>query len=495
VLEATPAQPATRSPSRTRRLVGGTGTSPALDGLLVALATISVSAFAWFWPSTTVDEISLLVYGDVVGGGRVPNRDFFTPYGPGSYWPLAGLNWLFSGPSVALERGLALSYHVAVALAVWSLCRRFGRMAALVAGGLSGILTAGLLLVAYPWLLAAAATTWACSAAIGRRWALAGFLAAIGCTVRPEFLIVAGPTLAILLPSWGTARRLALGILVGGAGLWWHLAVAGGDMIQNVFVARLNGDNRLPLPPDSPVLTAALAGLVVATLFLVVRAAVLRTRPDVATAALVVLLLPQAFQRADRDHFLFVACVLVPVAVAALIPETFRESVGAEAVGRASLVLTALLGLMLLAVSPRGDVVHVSGRSLITKSPAASSWVRTVVGEVQRQAPEGERVFVGATDMSRAALSSNYIYYLLPDRVPDAYFLEMAPGISEKAGSGLLSDVRGSDVLVLTHFESAQRRHVVPYVKPGSPEVNDYVQRHFCRVSESFEVRILRRCD
>src|SRR6476620_7054704 len=93
----------------------------AVDGLLVALVAATAGLFALRAPTFTEDEYSLLIYADLIGRGRVPNRDFFTPYGPGTLWPITVANHVVGHASVIAERMVGLGYHVALAVGVWRL--------------------------------------------------------------------------------------------------------------------------------------------------------------------------------------------------------------------------------------------------------------------------------------------------------------------------------------------------------------------------------------
>jgi hypothetical protein len=466
------------------------------DSLGVALVAGTSGLFGLRYPSLTLDELSLLIYPDLVAHGRVPNRDFFTPYGPGGYWPLVAANELTGGVSVIAERLVGISYHVFLAVGVWALCRHYGRYAALLAGLLAALLSAGLLLVAYPWLLALGAAIWSLAMAQRRRWILCGVLAALACTVRPELIAVLVVVLAIQIPSRAAAGRVAGGFVIGAVPLLVHLAIAGPDLVRNVFIDRLRPDNRLPFPPSvlGDRVLLVLVGL--AVVVLVVDAARWRDRTSAANAVLAIGLLPQMLQRTEHDHLLFVGVLVLPLAAAAVmrragVIELIRTPSWAPA---ACLGVVGVAALALAVVAPQGDRLQVGGRTLYTGSPQASAWGKSVVATVRANVRPGEKVFVGATDMSRGSLTAIYIYYLAPDLVPHAYFLELAPGISERPGSRLIDDLRASDVLALTDFQRSQAAQVFPYLPRGSAATNRYYRAHFCRVATAHEVEIWRRC-
>ena len=61
------------------------------------------------------DEALLLVYPQRIISGQWPNRDFFTAYGPGQFWLLAGVYKIF-GASVIAERLVGLFLHAALVI-------------------------------------------------------------------------------------------------------------------------------------------------------------------------------------------------------------------------------------------------------------------------------------------------------------------------------------------------------------------------------------------
>jgi hypothetical protein len=97
------------------------------------------------WMDATVgtyDEGLVLVGADRVLHGEIPYRDFWTLYGPGSYYLLAGLYSLF-GEFALVERGFDVAAKAAIATLVVALVLQFGRRS--VALG-AGVLSLGLLL-------------------------------------------------------------------------------------------------------------------------------------------------------------------------------------------------------------------------------------------------------------------------------------------------------------------------------------------------------------
>ena len=110
----------------------------------VALVFVSIVAQLVWMDATvgTYDEGLVLVGADRVLRGDMPYRDFWTLYGPGSFYLLAGLYRVF-GELVLVERGLDIAAKTAIATLVVALVLQFGRRAVALA---AGVLSLGLLL-------------------------------------------------------------------------------------------------------------------------------------------------------------------------------------------------------------------------------------------------------------------------------------------------------------------------------------------------------------
>jgi hypothetical protein len=208
-------------------------------------------------------------------------------------------------------------------------------------------------------------------------------------------------------------------------------------------------------------------------------------------------LLPQALQRADAEHFLFVAVVILPIALAEWLPDRLGHQ--GDRITRPAVIVSCLVviasGLALAAVVPRPTVARHGDRVLLAASTADATALEEAATRVRSHLRRDDRLFVGLTDMSQAGVNAAFLYFLLPRYIPNAYYLDLAPGVSERAGSRLLSDVKQADVLVLTSYTSRQRRATFPYVREGSQLVNHYVAQHYCPVDRFGRFTVyLRRC-
>jgi hypothetical protein len=471
-----------------------------IDVAVVGALTIAVTAYGLHQPSMSMDETSLVLYPDLVGQGHIPNRDFFTPYGPATYWLPAGVFSLLGGPSIFAERLIGMGYHVLVAVAVWALCRRHGRRAAVVCGSLSGLLAAGLMLPAYAWLLAVGMAALGLAAMQRRCWLLAGVLWSMSISVRPEFLLVLCAVAAVLIRNRQDAGRFGLGVGLGAIPLLAHASVAGEELARNVFVDRLGQPTGLPFPPVESELRLAFLVLAASVLLLVVQGLRTRSRLDVSVAVFAFALLPQAVQRADRVHLLFVSILVVPLALGSMsgrirrLVEPYQVQDLIPTALRLAYVLILGVGVVVWAVSPRAVQLKTDGQSLLVTGDDAARVMSTILREADRAADDGT-VLIGTTDASLPAVAPTYLYLALPNHTPDAYYLEPAPGVSERAGSGLLADYREARVLLLSHFSPEQSAAVFPFLPHGTQAVNEYVESHFClRRSISDFVDVYERC-
>ncbi len=317
-----------------------------------------------------MEEGFMLVFGEMVLKGRVPNRDFLYLYGPGSLWVLAGVFKAF-GTSLLVERLFGLAQQIGIVLGVFGLARYWGRTAATSCALISClIIVPPIGLTALPWpgavalgLLGLLALTEARRTIDerkrGRLALLGGVVLGASLLYRPDLVIAV--VIAGLAAVAGLARpvkqRVLIGSVLGAAPFVVHVVLAGpGNVVRGLIldpVVYLRGGRRLPIPPppghldgflqragalqqlDWPVpalraslqLTIWFFVLLLATAFLV-GVAWWRVRRDPhafrARVLLVVALFglgltPQALQRVDSAHFAWVSCVTLAFLPLALI--------------------------------------------------------------------------------------------------------------------------------------------------------------------------------
>ena len=75
----------------------------------------------------------------------------------------------------------------------------------------------------------------------------------------------------------------------------------------------------------------------------------------------------------------------------------------------------------------------------------------------------------------------------------DFYFMYLAPGLSERAHSRLGDDIRSADALVLSEVSTHDRRDLFPRIPVGSSVVNDIVKQNFVEVGRYGEFSLMVR--
>lgn len=464
-----------RAEVRTLRRLAGRGWLLAV--LVLAIAAVPKLLFLHYSIFGN-DEALLLVYPEQIMGGRQPNRDFFTVYGPGNYLLLSGV-YAALGPSLVAERLVGLAYQVALVAGILGLTHRHGELAWIAAGLVPCLLLSGPNLAALSWMGGLAMTVWALLMLRrdgGRAAVAAGVLLGLTTFWRIEMGVLA---LAVIPLLWGDPRlrRFTAGACLGALPTMAHLAVSRQEVLKNVFLDRVGVNARMDwsIVPGSVLVFAAL--LVLATAVLVGSAVVRRDRASMSTAMLAVLMLPQAFQRIDYVHVVVMTgSVVYSLALASVLPR--RALPHRRAV--AGCLVAAMASLTLVAVStPReaGRVEH-AGRSLYVNGAAE---VEAAIDSVTRNVPAGSRVFMGSTDMSKPTANTMFLYHLLPEYRSDFHFLELHVGVAERAGSQLVADIESADALVLTDYQQANRLWY-PHFPAGAADANDAVAAGFCPV-------------
>lgn len=249
---------------------------PTPTGLL-ALGTL---AFAVLLPvrglmratGSSMEEGFMLLFPRLVQQGWIPNVDFLHLYGPGSLHVLAGWYWVF-GDSLESQRVFGLAQHIGIILGIYTLTRVWGRGVAVISGlvamfliltpiGLSALAWHGGLALGL-WAVVFAVRARATEGAHSRRgWVIAGVLAGLALSFRPDLVVALTAALLFTTHRQGAHRRVLIGALVGLVPMWVHLALAGpiraveGMVIDPVF--RLRPGRELPVPPSRDRIDGAL---------------------------------------------------------------------------------------------------------------------------------------------------------------------------------------------------------------------------------------------
>jgi hypothetical protein len=515
----------------------------------------------------TMEEGFMLVFPELVWDGQVPNVDFLHLYGPGALHMLM-LWYRAFGATLNAERTFGLLQHLAIIYALYTLARPWGRKAAVLVGvfAVFYVLTP-IGLTAMAWNGGLALTLWCAvsvvrstavttEAARRRCWVVAGLLAGLALTYRPDLVLAVGGLIGWL---WFTNRRRwkapVVAVLVGGAvgliPLWVHLAVAGPSaswrgMVMDP-VLHLRAGRELPRPPSWGYLDGALQRIAetvppwwpfphlaasnalflwfFATLLIAVGLigfAVWQRRRGVAdgrSRALLVVaivslgILPQGMQRPDSTHLTWVTCVPWPFLVVAGAEVVRRVApgrsarVGLAAGTAAALVVTFTLTSLftfryyLLHVRVGLGRVHEAfeigrdDRRFFFGSWTAAQASQAVIDDLDRYASPGERLFVGPMDLSRTWYSDAIFYWMFPELVPATYYIEMDPGLANAPGSRLADDLASADWALLTAFWAGWDEPNTS-MDFGDPRPNEIIADDFCllREYEGGLVRLYYRC-
>jgi hypothetical protein len=532
-------------------------------GVVLVLVAIPLRGLYRF-TGGTMEEGFMLYFPELVRGGDVPNVDFLHLYGPGSLHVLMLWYEVF-GNSLAAERTFGLLQHVAIIFGLFALARAWGRLAATIVASLSVFyVMTPIALTAMAWNGGLALTLWSAVFALRglrledqrrrrRAWLVAGVLAGLALSYRPDLVIA----LALVF-GWLLWRRramwspVAIGAAVGLLPMWIHLAMAGpvaavdGMFVDPVF--RLRDGRELPRPPSWSRIDGALQAIaeeippwwrvphmrtshalflwffamLAGTALLLIYALVVRRRPGgvsgrstvmLAVALISLGILPQALQRPDSTHLTWVTCVSWPFAIVA-IADALRGwrprirwraalATGTAVALAATFTFTALFTFRYYLLHTRAGLGQVpsafpverDGRRFYFGDFEAASALRAAIADLEEMSTPGERLLVGPSDLRRTWYSDTAVYWMFPDLDPATYFLEMDPGLANTEDSGLAEDVASADWVLLTGFWDGWYEPNAS-IEYGSDAPNQVLRDQFCEAG-SYEdglVVLYRRC-
>ena len=386
----------------------------------------------------------------------------------------------------------------------------------------------------------------------GRFAVMAGVLAGFALLFRIDLVLAIG--LGGLVLAWGSSRlikqRLLVGFAIGLTPYLVQIATAGlgnvwqGMIIQPLF--KLRGGRRLPLPPPWSHFNSTVAVVVdlvklrwpLPTLigpsqlflwffFLLGSIAVLigtgiwavrrdrssiRARVLLAVAAFSLGILPQMLQRADSTHLAWVACVamaFLPIAGVELIqarwPRFGLRKAGLMSAAAVLVVMAFVIpnytirfytdyALQSFGVHRHSYTISNRGRIFYYGRPDDAAAANRLLREVDRIAKPGERLIVGPQDLRRITVSDAYLYYLLPQLTPGTRYIEMDPDLANATDSGLATEIRHADILILSSAEDYFREpNDSSKIGPNAPNVA--VRQDFCLIGDyGLHYKLYRRC-
>ncbi len=509
---------------------------------------------------SSMEEGFMLVFPKLVQQGRIPNVDFLHLYGPGSLDVLAVWYWVL-GYTLEAQRTFGLLQNLGIVFAIYALTRTWGRVTAVGSGVIAALLIMTPIgLSALAWHGAVAMAMWAVVFALRARqtartfdWAVAGLLAGLALTFRPDIILALSAALlcAVWMHRRTGLRPLVLAAVVGLIPMWIHLVIAGPWNVFNGIVLdpviRLRPGRELPVPPSWGKVDGALQAIAegdapwwrlpapaasqqlflwffaVALIAVTVPAwAWWRRRRGARDEHNMVLLaagifglgiLPQAMQRPDSTHLAWVAIGSWPMLSASIAAACSRRN--PSRAWTPGVIGTGIVLALMLVIAPFytyrsyllqtrvavGNLplpflVERDGRKFWFSDPNVATAFNDMIVELDALTDPGDRIIVGTADLSRTVYNDVSVYYLFPELTPGTYFVEMDPGIADAAGSGLADDIEDADYLVLTNIWGG-------WVEPnatmrrGSQEANQAVADNFCliRTFEENLVMIFERCE
>jgi hypothetical protein len=394
------------------------------------------------WGINPHDEGLMLQAGERIADGQLPYRDFYANYGPGQYFLIGGLDWLF-GPSLLTWRIVRVLLDAGVAVLAYALVRR-DAPEPLALGAWLAVAAA----MAYPSIPHPNPT--ALALAFGglllaeRRPALAGALAGLAIVFRLDLGVAA--LAGVMLLAWserrsaaaaraaltgvGVALVLMAPVVIAAPGDFWDQTIG--------FALDEQGLQRLPLPgawdggfEPNKILEHYYPYVLLAGAALWLAAAVrgrlpLRLWAAAPLAAAGVLYL---LARADVYHLVPLAAVL-PVLLATA---AARERSSAWVVALVlTLGLIAVQGLDLKRIQlldpPPLASIDIDVADGVKAPPAEARALAELSRYVRSRVPPGDPVFVANPRFDLVNVGNPLVYVLVGRPNPTRYDV-MQPGV------------------------------------------------------------------
>jgi hypothetical protein len=422
----------------TRRLPVSTAPVAVVLFLLGAL----LSGLTIRWGINPHDEGLMLQAGERIADGQLPYRDFYANYGPGQYFLIGGLDWLF-GPSLLTWRIVRVLLDAGVAVLAYALVRR-DAPEPLALGAWVAVAAA----MAYPSIPHPNPT--ALALGLGalllaeRRPALAGALAGVAIVFRLDLGVAA--LVGVMLLAWSEGRspaaaRAALtGVAVAVVLMAPVVIAAPGDFWDQTigFALDEQGLQRLPLPgawdggfEPNKILEHYYPYVLLAAAALWLAAAV-RGRLPVrlwAAAPLAAAGVLYLLARADVYHLVPLAAVL-PVLLATA-AATERNTAWVVALVLA-LGLIAIQGLDLKRIQlldpPPLATIDIDVADGVKAPPAEARALSELSRYVRSRVPPGDPVFVANPRFDLVNVGNPLVYVLVGRPNPTRYDV-MQPGV------------------------------------------------------------------
>jgi hypothetical protein len=225
-------------------------------------------------------------------------------------------------------------------------------------------------------------------------------------------------------------------------------------------------------------------------------------------------MLPQALQRPDSTHLAWGSCVTMAM-VAPLVVELLALRTEPWSLLRRDLVAAALITVVFLVIcpfytyrtyllytrisvgnKPGGFEVSRDERRFFFGNEALRQASQSAIDDLERLSTPGQRLLVGPADLSRTIYSDVAFYFMFPELTPATFYIEMDPGLADREGSSLASDVESADWVLLTNFWTGWFEPNASSIF-GSDAPNQVVANNFCLVGnyDNALVLLYQKCE
>ena len=419
-----------------------TALRPSLRYAILFVLGALLSGLTIRWGINPHDEGLMLQAGERIVDGQLPYRDFYANYGPGQYFLIGGLDWLF-GPSLLTWRIVRVLLDAGVAVLAYALVRR-DAPEPLALGAWVAVAAA----MAYPSIPHPNPT--ALALAFGglllaeRRPALAGALAGLAIVFRLDLGVAA--LAGVVLLAWterrsvAAARAALTGVAVALVLMAPVVIAAPGDFWDQTigFALDEQGLQRLPLPgawdggfEPNKILEHYYPYVLLAGAALWLAAAV-RGRLPVrlwAAAPLAAAGVLYLLARADVYHLVPLAAVLPVLLATAAARERSTAWVVALVL---TLGLIAVQGLDLKRIQvldpPPLATIDIDVADGVKAPPAEARALAGLSRDVRSRVPPGDPVFVANPRFDLVNVGNPLVYVLVGRPNPTRYDV-MQPGV------------------------------------------------------------------
>ncbi|HEX3278220.1 MAG TPA: hypothetical protein VHR40_06840 [Thermoleophilaceae bacterium] len=425
------------------------------------------------WGINPHDEGLMLQAGERIADGQLPYRDFYANYGPGQYFLVGGLDWLF-GPSLLTWRIVRVLFDAGVAVLAYALVRRDAPEPLALGAWLTVAAAMAFPSIPHPNPTALALGFGALLLA-ERRPALAGALAGLAAVFRLDLGLAAIAGAALQSGRRGAARVAVAGAAVGGVLMAPVIAVDPGAFWDQTIGFALDEQRlqRLPLPgawhggfePNkilefyTPYLLLGAAALWLATA--IARRLPLRLwAPAPLAAAGVVYLLA----RADVYHLVPLAAV-VPILLATAAAKERQKVVAVVLVGAMALIgLQALDRKRIQWLDPPPlATIHVDVADGVKAPTAEANALTELTRYVRARVPKGQPIFVANPRFDLVRVGNPLVYVIVQRPNPTRYDV-MQPGVVTTA------PVQRE---MIADLERARPRLVIRWLSPVADQAED----------------------